>query len=391
MEKTIKKILFVYNNLTIGGSTTSLISLLRAIDYSEYDVELLLLGRKKDLSSYVPKEVRVTYVTNAKRAKIAKLLSPSYILANIKSFYYCKRYSSKSPRLQIISNVIAKKFSPIIDKSYDVAIGFLEGWPNAYVSSNVRAQKKIAWIHTDYIKAGLVPSIDRSAFGSFDHLVTVSQDCRASLINAFPEYENKIVTINNILTADYVRERANVSCEIELDPQLIKIITVSRLTNSSKALDRAIDVASSLLEEGFKFVWYIVGDGPDGRSLRSQVEEKECTEFIRFLGEIENPYPLMKQADLFFLPSNYEGKPMSVTEAQMLFVPALVTDYDSARSQVANGVEGLVVDNNQDAIYDGLKYLLQNRRKIEEFKENLKVVDKSNYSEIDRFYDLISS
>lgn len=386
----MRSVLFVFHSMTLGGSTTSLLSLLRTFDYSRFKVDLLLSSRHGELTALIPAEVNVFVIAEKGNATFKKAMSPSYIFSRMKAFYYGKKSGSSAPQLQIISNVIAKKLSKGMPEEYDVAIGFLEGWPNAYVINRVKSKKKIAWIHTDYLDAGFLPKLDREAFAKLDNIVAVSDKCKQSLMKCFPELTPRIVSIENILTAGYVNQLAQKDTVIKLNKDNMCFITVCRLTNNSKGLDRGIQALSNLRKEGYQFNWYIVGDGPDKVLIEGQILQEDCVGCIHLLGKISNPYPVIKQADIFFLPSRYEGKPMAITEAQMLNVPALATEYSSAKEQIEDGVEGIVVVNTDVEIYRGLKYIMDNPQLLAQFRDNLSKVDKSNINEIDKIYELIN-
>jgi glycosyltransferase involved in cell wall biosynthesis len=385
----MKKILFVYSKMIIGGSTTSLLSLLRLLDYSRYSVDLLLYNNNGELMSFIPSEVNILNEAMVEKNYFKKMISVYYVKSRIKTLFYRKK--SKLAYNQIMAYAQAKTLSRKLLGEYDVAIGFLEFWSDAYVAERVKAKKKIGWIHVDYIESGLIPRIDRRSLAKFDNIVTVSEKCRESFIKCFPELASKAVYIQNILSSGYVNKLAEKEGLFEFDPEFRRIITVCRLSNAHKGLDRGIEALSRLKSEGYKFKWYIVGDGQDRKSIEQQIDNLKCGDCIFLLGSTKEPYSYIKKADIFFLPSRYEGKPMVITEAQMLNVPAIVTEYSSAREQIEDGVDGIVVANNDASIYDGLKRIFDNPQLLTLFKNNLSKSDKSNNDEVKKIYKLIDS
>jgi len=385
----MKRILFVYPEVMIGGSTTSLLSLLRVFDYNRYEVDLLLYKNVGELIEFVPNNVNILAEAAVDTKVKSKLIFPNYIMSRIKTLRYKGKINHSIAYSQIMSYAKASQLSRKINKEYDVAISFLELWSNAYVINNVKAKRKIGWIHPDYIGAGFVPKVDCKAFRKLDSIVVVSDKCRNSFVKCFPELSFKVVCINNILSSEYIHNLADKEIQFRNSDNGLCIITVCRLTNLSKGLDRGVSALSRLKDEGYKFDWFIVGDGPDRNELEQQIYANSSTDCIHLLGKMSNPYPYIKQADLFFLPSRYEGKPMAITEAQMLNVPAIVTEYSSAREQVKDGVEGIITANSDVAIYEGLKYVFDNPQLLSQFKFNLTQTDKSNLFEIEKIYDLI--
>ncbi len=145
-----------------------------------------------------------------------------------------------------------------------------------------------------------------------------------------------------------------------------------------------------LIEEGYRFKWFVVGEGSDRHQLEKIIAAADLQEDFILLGKKTNPYPYYKNCDVYVMPSRYEGKPMSVTEAQILGLPIIVTNYASAVEQVRHNVDGIIVDNNDTDIYFGIKRILDEPWLLQEFRNNLTDRQLSNESDIYQFYDLIN-
>jgi glycosyltransferase involved in cell wall biosynthesis len=156
-------------------------------------------------------------------------------------------------------------------------------------------------------------------------------------------------------------------------------------------LDRGIKAFAKLKEENLieNFRWYIIGDGSDLDKLKKMITENILDKFITVLGPRNNPLPYVALMDMFFLPSRYEGKPMAVTEAQMLGVPALVTAYASAEEQIENGIDGIILENTDDAVYAGLKKIIDGKNKINVMKQKAYNRDYSNKEVIEDIYNIV--
>lgn len=389
-----KKILFVTNAMVIGGSTTSLLSILSRLDYSKYDVDLALYINKGELFHLIPKEVN--------------LLPPIRKYENNKQEYFHRILSLRYMFHFLISRVIEKKdkvgmhgaqyleykdveFLRHIDKKYDVAVAFLEGFSCKYVAKHIEANRKIAWIHVNYSDSGFNPKYDKDSMSVFDRIVLVSEDNKQSFDYNFPMLASKSMVIENILSTEFVRNRGKEKRELIVDKQPINLVTVCRITFESKALDRALEVFYKIKNEqaDFNIKWYIVGDGGDFTSLKKLVIERNMQDDIVLLGGKVNPYPYLRDMDMFFLPSRREGKPMSVTEAFMMGLPALVTEYSSAREQVRDGVDGIIVENSEQGIYGGLLKIIEHPEIIDELKKNVIATDYSNVEEMKKVEALI--
>ena len=136
-------------------------------------------------------------------------------------------------------------------------------------------------------------------------------------------------------------------------------------------------------------LWYVIGDGPDYEKMKMMVKQKQLEDIVIMLGKKDNPLPLEKLCDCFILPSRYEGKPMAVTEAMMLGLPAIVTNYASAEEQISQGIDGVIFDNSDEGCIDLVKYLIENSDKIIQMKKNTLDRDYSNTGELDKIITLL--
>ncbi len=372
----MRKILIVYPDMQIGGSTTSLLGVLQSLDYSKVQVDLQLYEHRGSLLKYIPQEVNIlpparTFSANPMVGKLQRVFFPVYWKAAVSSAILAKKHPESLIANQITSHARAKT-SRGNSKRYDVAIGFLEMWADEYVAHKAKADKKIAWIHVDYNKAGMVPAHDVGLYSKFDKIILVSEQCRTSFVEVFPQYRDKALFIENILLQSMVLQRAEESATlIQSNPNSIQFGTVCRIEFRSKGLDRAIGLLKKLHNEGYRFDWHIIGDGPDEPALRRMVTDFGLENCVHLYGSMENPLPYVKQFDCFLLPSRYEGKPMAVTEAQMLYVPPIVTNYASAAKQVVSGEEGYIMDNSEEGILEGLRSILSNPDVLKKWKCNL--------------------
>ena len=389
-----KKILIAYPAMMVGGSTTSLLSILNMIDYSKYEIDLLLNSHTGRLMDKIPEKVNLLppalKYTNKKNEYIHRLLSPRYLFHYTISKYIVKRdgVAIHGPQYLEMKDV---EFFRNIEKEYDVAIAFLEGDRCKFVARHINAKRKLAWIHINYSDGKFDPKYDRDSMSKFDKVVLVSEDCKEAYDNAFPELADRSIVIENILSTDFVRDMSKEASELVLEPDKMNLATVCRINFKSKGLDRAIEAMSKLKNEGelSDVRWYIFGDGVDFEKLKNMVTQHCLEENVILLGMKINPYKYLKDMSMFFLPSRWEGKPMAVTEAFMMGVPALVTEYSSAREQIRDGIDGIIMKNSTDGIYEGLKKLINKQIDIKQLKKNVFSKDYSNVEEIKRVEKLI--
>ena len=385
----MKTILFVYREMMLGGSTTSLLSILNEMDYTKYDVSLLLLEKGNDeLFKEIPKNVRVlTFAYKSKLPlKLRKRLSFKCWRA-----YLCK-YKPRQ-REQIIAQAMAK-FSRQLAETYDVAVGFLECWPLYYVSKNVQAMRKVNWIHVHYSNAGFDPTLDQKYMDQFNGFALVSQSCCDDFATQF-KVQEKAYVIPNILSAKAIRKKADSEIkDFNFGEYVdrIKFISVCRLDCKHKGLDRAVKAFAEIKRkhgDQINYIWIIIGDGDDRKLLNDMIKENNLQNHIFLLGQKINPHPYVKECDVFLLPSYYEGKPMAVTEAQMLGVVPCITKYSSAAEQVKNMVDGIIMDNTDSAIEDTLYKILSDKIDIKAMHWRALNTDYSNLSDMDKVMELL--
>jgi len=385
------KLLVCFIHAHIGGAMTSLVNFLNALDTDKYDVDVMFYendGRHgiKDEINILPrgKIHEKGSLTNI----LKKVISPAYLIATVQDKYYKKVKKNKRKAVQIMSKQ-GCKYSRRLDKEYDIAVAYEFNWCMNYVINQVKAKKKVIWHHVEFEKSGMDYNIDKKAMDKADALVFVSEDCRKSYCEKYPEHKDKAHFIPNLLSSEYVRAKGVEDVEIpfEDNENLLKFITVARISFEHKGLDRAVRAFAKLKEEGLlnNIKWLIIGDGRDMEKFRGMIEEYSLTDIIYPIGVRQNPIPYLKKADCFLLPSRHEGKPMVITESFIMGLVPVVTEYTSAREQIKDGVDGLVFDNNEDALYEGLKKVIENPQIIKELTENVLATDYGNEKEIAEF------
>ena len=236
--------------------------------------------------------------------------------------------------------------------------------------------------------------VDKKALDGADALVFVSDDCMKSYVKNHPEHKDKAYFIPNLLSSEYVRakgEEEEAILPFDDDGNLLKFITVARISFEHKGLDRAVRAFSRLKKEGLidNVRWVIIGKGRDMHSLEDMIKNEHLEDIIYPVGVRENPIPYLKKFDAFLLPSRHEGKPMVITESFIMGIVPIVTEYTSAREQIKDRFDGLVFDNNEEALYAGLKNVITNPHMLDEMRNNILNTDYGNEKEIAVFDALV--
>lgn len=393
-----RKLLIIYPGMFIGGSTTSLLSLLNELDYSKVDVDLLLADNHGELMSMIPNTVNIiscpTYYHNNKVLRIRKTLSPISCFQFIRAVSISNKKNSFFARQQITQKDNVRYYRSI-EEEYDIAISYMELWSLYYLAEKTKAKKKIGWYHINTSAVGMNPQIEKSTLSKIDKIVFVANACKENFDDQLPEYKEKSIVIENLLSKNMVVKRSKENIDFALPIKDIfkyKMITVCRIDFKSKGLNRAISILSQLRKEGVldkQIGWYIVGDGEDSKELHDMISKYHLDDMTFMCGKFNNPMPLVAQCDIFFLPSYYEGKPMAVTEAQMLGVVPFVTQYPSAPEQINNEYDGVIMQNSEEGIYKALKELCLNSYDLDRMKKNVQNMSFTNDNSMSIIENLI--
>ena len=205
---------------------------------------------------------------------------------------------------------------------------------------------------------------------------------------AFPELADLTETIENVLPEKLIINQSNLTCDDLKDDSSIVLLSVGRFSEQ-KNFDNIPDICRRLLEDGLDVKWYLIGYGGDEPLIRQKIIESGMQERVIILGKKDNPYPYMRACDLYVQPSRYEGKAVTVREAQLLCKPVVITKYATSGSQLEDGVDGVIVPMDNAGCADGIASLLRNPVRMRQLSENCKKRDYTNSAEVEKIYALM--
>lgn len=392
-----KQLLIVSGGMEIGGIERSLFGLLGEIDYDRYDVDLLLFRVGGELLPLIDRrcnilpEIKQCAAMTLPIASAIKTTPVIGIKRVVNRIISTKKYgSSDAATFALLSSYWRSCVTgmPAQKKKYDVAISFM--WPHDYAAKKVTADKKIAWIHTDYTVAEMDFDKDEKTWNAFDKIAAVSTEVGEAFKKVYPKLSDKIITVENILSPEFVRTQAKKECPEGFDLSKKSVLSVGRFTHQ-KAFDLAAESCRIMKEKGCKFKWYLIGFGPDEELIRSKIKENRVEDTMIILGKKSNPYPYMAACDVYAQPSRYEGKAVTVREAQMLGKPVLITDFETAKGHVEDGVDGVICPMGIESVADALTVLLLDKEKQENLSKACLSRDYSNAQSINVLYDFIEN
>lgn len=363
-----KNILFVVDNLKMGGVTKVLGNLLNRLDYSLYDVDLLILHYYEDMKFKYPSSVKIITAGNDLNLideNIGKLLKEKNVIKIIK-----KALFAFSIKTGIIKKKILNNRKKALNKKYDIEIAFGDGFPYLYTAYG-DAKKKIAWMHSDVLVkdySARYYNRMKKAIQSMNACVAVSEKVGESYIKKYSA--NNVNVIQNVIDDDEIIKKSNLlTQDIEFDKKQLNFISVGRL-DYSKNYEMMLKNAIKLKNEGFKFKVYIIGDGEEKEKLDKIIIENNMEDVFILCGRRDNPYAYVKNADMFLLSSRYEGLPTVIIEALILHVPCLSTDVAGIK-QILNGKGGIISKNDEEDFYIKWKNILLDPNVITKLKDQL--------------------
>lgn len=397
----MRKVLISSFDMEVGGVERSLISMLNNFDYSNNEVDLMLYSNTGDFISMLNNKINLLneikqYSTF--RKSIGETIKQGNLilgLARILSKFLAK-INGKIKNLSeygIYQMQLMWKYSlpflPKLDKKYDVAISYL--WPHYFVSEKVQAKTKIAWIHTDYSTIETDVDMDLKMWNKFNYIIAVSEECKNAFLKKYPSLKNKVKVMENITSPDFIREMASENIEENIkNDNSFKLVSVARLSYA-KGIDNAVRALRLLHNRGLTNIkWYVVGYGGDEEIIRNLIKENNLEDSFILLGKKINPYPYINVADIYVQPSRYEGKAVTVGEAQILGKPVVITNYTTAKSQVRDNVDGYVCKLSIEGIAEGIEKLYKDKNLRIKLSDNCKNTDYSNSSELQKLYSIFN-
>lgn len=368
-----KKILIRIGSLRHGGAEKVLVTFLKNLPPDKYEIDLLLNLYSGKYLPDVPKWINILYLNKGEM-----------ITTN-------RPQDLPKKAFRVIYQKLLKTFPSLLyrfilkSKKYDLEFAAIHGLRDEILNSSLKNSKKIIWIHNDLRKTHFHNYTDaeiRKFFG-YDKIMVISEYIQQDFENLAQteDEKNRIVRIYNPLDTEEIllksKEQRTKSIDpkannqqpltINHNPTFISVGTVF----PQKGFDRLLKVHKKLLEEGFPHKVLIVGDGYDFENIKQLKSDLGVDDTATMLGFTDNPYPYLKNADYFVLSSRYEGFPTVLFEAITLKKNIIATEVSGVKEMLENGALGLIVENSEEGIYEGMKQALQNPESFKMYQTEL--------------------
>lgn len=373
----MRKVLIVTDSLRGGGAEKVLYDILKNIDLKKYRIDIFLIFNY-GIYKYKIEELGISIegLFNERKDLINNIFYKKLksLLIKISRWIYCKY------------PFLIKKLKR---KEYDIEIAFLEGYSSVLVANRKNNSKKIGWIHIDLEKHKMINrNLEMESYKKIDKIICVSNDSKISVENLYPELKAKIEVIYNPIPKEEILKNSLKESNI-YSTEKVNLITVGRL-NKQKGYDILLKTHNELLNEGLDYNLYILGEGEERKKLEQYIKDNNIERNTFLLGFKENPYPYIKEADVFISSSRYEGYSLVVAEALCLEKPVIATKCTGPVELLDNGKYGLLAEvENVESLKENMKKLILSeklRKKYSELsKERAKIFDiKKTMKQIER-------
>lgn len=339
----MKKILFLIHDLGQGGAEKVLVNLVNSMDRSQFDISVTVLFGGGINERFLKPDIHFRAV-------------------------YPREIPGNSKLMKIFTP--AQLHKQCVTEQYDIEVSFLEG-PSARVISGCQNAntKLVCWIHSTFTSLQDAAASFRSTaeavkcYGRYDEIVCVSKSTQKAFQKIFTDNQY-VTTLYNTIDSLHVLEQSRVSLSgsetLLFRSDEINLIAVGTL-KPVKALDRLIRIHSRIQKEGYPVHTYLLGKGPDDKKLKQLVEKLGCSTTFTFLGYDTNPYKYVSASDLFVCSSLSEGYSTAATEALIIGTPVCTVEVSGAKEMLGEHDEyGIVTENSEEALYEGIKRLLDN-------------------------------
>lgn len=359
--------------LIFGGAEKVLVSFSKCLVDHGHDVEILetyergLIKEQFDprvnFSTICGKDYSKKYYASMSDIKAEKNFTPKCVKLSKLAFSKVVGYRRFAEKLA------AKRYK---DKHFDVAINYLECDSPEFILKHISADKYLQWIHTDVKNMDNPHELDKflKLYERMNHIFCVSNSARQSFTEMYPSLTEKTSTLYNFFDSETIVQKSLES--FEFTSQKPVLLSVGRLT-TPKQYPRFLNVLAKLRDDGYSFSWHVLGTGAEREQIEKKIDELELRDRVFLDGVTDNPYKYIRACDLFVLPSGWEGFPTVTVEAKLIGKPVLATDVSGIREQIIDGETGMIVGNNEEALYNGLQYLLNTPSILDRICDNSEI------------------
>ena len=331
-----KRVLIIISSFSIGGTISSLYSLLSLIDKSKIDIDVFARSQVGPYEGKLPN----CRLLDENIWLSHTIYHKSFLIKAFVRFLWFLRQSMQFVGVDLfkVYNYLGGK--QINSEKYDAVIGYDETF--ARYLSHIPAQKRINWIHCDYRR--FAKGQDESRYyDKIDSVVCVSKYVKGVFCEVYPQYLHKTFAIHNAINVEQIREYSKLHIDDNrFTTDYFTIVSCGRL-DPVKQFTKIPNIAFQIKAmNASPFRWYIIGGGNDQEKhiIENEIAKYKVGDCVIMLGLKTNVYPYLAKSDLYVCTSSSESFPMVVNEAKALLVPVISNAFPSAKESIREGIDG---------------------------------------------------
>lgn len=348
----MKKILFLIHDLGQGGAEKVLVNLVNNMDTMKFDITIMTLF---DIG-----------------------VNRQFLNANIRyKTVFSKVFPANSHIMKLMSHKVLHKI--FIKEHYDIEVAYLEGPCSRIISGcPYEDTKLVSWIHIEQKTRKRAAASFRnmqeaiSCYNRFNQIVCVSKTVKEDFLKLIPISVPIDVYYNTNENSKIVIASEETVKDVEFPQNEFKMVGIGKLL-LSKGFDRLLKITKKLVDNGYPVHLYILGIGPEEENMKKYVMDNNLEKVVDLLGYQVNPYKYMKKCDLFVCASHAEGFSTAATEALIVGLPVCTVEVSGMREMLgAHNEFGIVTDNNDEALYQAIKQLIDDPEMLEFYRNQAK-------------------
>lgn len=362
MKKNKIKILFRLRSLEMGGVPRVVLDLLRNLPKDKFDLTLMLNLYQGELVSEIPKDIKLIVIEKGREQ-----MSSNPFIQKI-------QLGLRRLKLEIYDRFPSLLYALKVKEKYDIEVspGYAEF--EMVLNSPNKKSKKVGWFHTDvsYDKDQNRVMKRIELMKRFDWMIFGAQQTRQVIEDLYGvSYPNSSV-IYNVIKLSEAREKAN-AFPVKYDTHPV-FSSMGRL-HSRKGYHTLAKVHRQLLDEGLMHSIAVIGGGNEMQNLQNQCKELGIEKTFLLLDSQKNPWPYIKASDYFVMPSQSESYPLTIGEVMGLHKPIISTNVGGIPEMIEDGIDGILVNYNEDEIFDAMKRFLTEPELVEKIKQGSENAD----------------
>lgn len=388
-----KKILICCNRtLNLGGIEKALTTFLKAFNTEDNEVVLVLHDDKGILYEELPLEaIKIIFTNDISSSELLrndiKNLNISEIVKGVWNRIMLRIDKDWYASIMYTYRIIKRKL--VFTDHYDCAISFTSDYSDLSMVLSANTDKRVSFVHGDATQELRAARLNDKLVQKIDKIYCVSEKAKELFLEVHPKCEKAMDVMYNVIIPEEIQKKAEESVDDIIMDGTFTLCTVGRLS-PEKGQEMIPEIAHMLRDAGKTFRWYVIGDGNTRGAIQKEIIQRGLEDHVYLLGGKINPYPYMKNCDVYVQTSFSEAYCITVAEARVLCKPIIATDAPGLCEQIKNGVNGIITDEmTPKSIYKSISDLINNPVAVSKLVDGLQREAECENVTLQKIYDYI--